>query len=187
MAKKGYQFFENDTKPFNLNLIAIRTNDALPNTFNDYFNIIWKYNGSYSQFIIPCTTDAGTYHLSNPMTEMGCALVKCGQYKGVWQLGKHRGKYQALTQKKPITVIRDNNKNAIADYDTGVEETGIFGINHHRAHEDWESKNVNKWSAGCIVSANPDLYNIEIQMYKMAVKYWTNSFTFTLLNQEDFD
>ena len=187
MEKKCYQLFENDSKPFNLNLIGIRADDSMPNTFNDTFNILWKYAGNWSHFVIPCTTDAGTYHLRNPMSKLGCAIVKAGQYKGVWKLGKHRGKYDALVQKKSITVLRDNDKNDIIDTESVVEETGLFGINHHRAHSEWASKNVDKWSAGCIVSSNPDHYKIEIQLFKLAEKYWANSFSFTLLNEQDFE
>jgi hypothetical protein len=35
-------------------------------------------------------------------------------------------------QSKPITVLRDYDRNAILDFWNGKPETGMFGINIHR-------------------------------------------------------
>ena len=182
---KGFIIFKNDTKPFNLNIICARNPKGRVNHFDDWLYIIWKYQGSWSCFSVPVTADAGLFWLKNPLSNSkgkGTALVAEGQYRGVWKLGKHRGKYDALVQQKEITVIRDKNLDSNLDYD-GIKDTGIFGINHHRANENNESSSVNRWSAGCIVTANPDIYRFEIRLFKEASKYWGNSFTFTMLHE----
>ena len=186
MKRHNYQVYENDAKPFNLNIIGIRSRSLETDVFNDHLFYLWRYGGVWSSFYVPVTCDPGLYWLKNPMKKIGTAVVKEGQYKGVWKLGKHKGKYDALVQKEPITVIRDYNKDNKIDLDSGKSETSIFGINHHRASQHG-SKNVGKWSAGCIVTQHPGLYDIEIQMIKESLKYWGNSFTFTMLKEADFD
>ena len=183
--KKGYTIFEQDDKPFNLNLIAVRSDNAIPNIFNDWFYICWKFKGKWSEFSFPVTCDAGLYWLNNPMNKLGTAIVKEGQYKGLWKTGLHKSRYFALVQKNPITIIRDYNKNNVLDYNSGVTEKGLFGINHHRANPNWESKKIEKWSAGCIVNPNPKIFEIEMEIFREAAAIWGNSFTFTLLKQSD--
>jgi len=186
MKRSGYQVFLNDTKPFNLNLVCIRSSDLIPDTFNDLFIMFWKFRGAMNSIYVPVTADAGLYWLKNPFSKLGTAIVKKGQYKALWRLGKHRGKYEALVQKSPVTVLRDYNKDEVLDYNLGREETGLFGINHHRASEHKESKKVNKYSAGCIVTANPDLFDVEMEILKQGASSWGNSFSFSMLHEEDF-
>ena len=186
MTLKGYAVFENDKKGFNLNYLGIRDLSGV-NKFNDLFVIFWKYKGQWSSFYWYGTTDPGLYWLNDTMgNSLGTALLKNGQYRGAWKLGKHRGKYDALVQKKEVTVIRDANKDGILDIEGGYEDTGFFGINHHRANAKNESVQVNKWSAGCQVTADPHNYDIFIQLCKESQEIWGEGLTYTLLNIEDF-
>lgn len=184
MTLKGYKVFESDTKPLNLNYIGIRDTSGV-NKFNDYLVLFWKYKGQWSSFYRPATTDPGTYWLNNPMNVEGTAILKEGQHRGAWKLGKHKG-YEALVQRKEVTVIRDGNKDGILDLDSGYEETGFFGINHHRANAKNESTQVDKWSAGCQVTADPHLYDVFIKLCQESAEVWGEGLTYTLLNVEDF-
>ena len=71
IRKKGYDVFEQDSKPFNLNIIAIRSNDPKVNVFNDHMHLCWKYRGQWNDFNFPITCDAGLYWLNNPMSKLG--------------------------------------------------------------------------------------------------------------------
>jgi hypothetical protein len=62
-----------------------------------------------------------------------------------------RGKYTALTQCRPVQVYRDNNRDEIIDMQEDSIYEGIFGINIHRAHSQFEVQTVGKYSAGCQV------------------------------------
>lgn len=185
LIKKGHQLFEDDSKPFNLNIIGIRSEDKTPNKFNDQLVIMWKYKGNWNMVVFNCTTEAGLYYLRHPLNNKGTAIVKEGQYSGVWEMGMHQGKYQALCQKKPITVIRDYDMDGHFDYDSGREETGVFGINCHRSNSKIESIIVDKWSAGCQVLANPDEFKVLMKLCEYSSHHWGNSFTYTLINQND--
>ena len=186
MTRKGYVVFENDTKPFNLNYVGIRDTSGV-NSFNDLLVMFWKYKGNWSNFWRPGTTDPGTYWLEDQMgNTLGTAILKEDQYRSAWKLGLHRGKYDALVQRKEVTVIRDANQDGVIDIEGGYEDTGFFGINHHRASAKNESVQVDKWSAGCQVTADPHLYDVFIQICKESAEVWGEGLTYTLLNIDDF-
>ena len=186
MTLKGYKVFESDNKPLNLNYVGIRDTSGV-NSFNDWLVMFWKYRGKWSSFWRPGTTDPGTYWLNNPSNPHGTAILKEDQYRGAWKLGKHQGKYEALVQRKEVAVIRDGNKDGVLDLDSGYLDVGFFGINHHRANGKNESVQVDKWSAGCQVTADPHLYDIFIQLCKESAEVWGEGLTYTLLNVDDFN
>ena len=184
MQVKGYAVFENDSKPFNLNYVGIRDISSV-DQFNDLLILFWKRNGNWSSFTRKGTTDPGRYYLNNPLNVQGTAILKEGQMRGAFKLGKHQGKYEALVQRKPITVIRDFDKDSQLDIDSGREETGMFGINHHRANAKNESSIVGRWSAGCQVTADPHEYDAFISICKESFESHGNAITYTLLNVND--
>jgi len=184
MNRKGYAVFENDSKPLNLNYVGIR-DSASVNSFNDQLVMFWKYRGQWNSFYRPGSTDPGTYWLHHPMNPHGTAILKEDQYRGAWKLGLHKG-YEALVQLKEVTVIRDANKDGVLDIGGGTEETGFFGINHHRANAKSESTQVDKWSAGCQVTADPHLYDVFIKICQESAEVWGEGLTYTLLNVNDF-
>ena len=152
MLEKGYKYFTSDN--YDVNIIGIRnsnTNGSVTNKFDDTITIsfkdekgVWKYN-EYN-----CTTDPGDDWMENPwIDKIGCAVLKPGQYRGSHKIRKHQNRYEALGQQKPVTVYRDNNKDG--NYDLVETDTGLFGINIHRAtkYAGKKSTQINKWSAGC--------------------------------------
>lgn len=182
---KNYKIFDNDTKPYNINIIGLRTNDTNHNSFNDWEYVIWKHQGSWEGMKFPITTDPGLYYLKSPINPQGTAIVKPGQYPGMWSVGKHQKRYPALVQTGKTTVIRDFDRDNYLDYDSGKEETGFFGINNHRAMEGGRSIMVDKWSAGCFVFADYYHFEIFMRIVSEAMKNWTSSLTLTLITEND--
>lgn len=183
LRKKGYTYFTKGD--YNLNLIGIRSNAdrfGIKNAFNDAFVVEYKVNDKWQSKIYPCTTDPGIYYLKEKLlSSKGCAILKPNQYRSTFKLGLHQGKYKALVQSKPVTVYRDNNKDDKLDYVN--PETGMFGINIHKAGE--ESKHVDKWSAGCQVLAIRKNFDELIELCEISSKLYGNSFTYTLIEEED--
>ena len=101
----------------------------------------------------------------------------------------HRGKYEALRQKKAVKVYRDGNKDDVYDFIEDDVHEGIYGINIHRAtaREGGESTRVDKWSAGCQVFAANDDFKLFMEIVNKAKDAWGNSFTYTLINSEDIN
>lgn len=181
--RKGYVIFEDDSKPYNLNYGAIRD---MGGQWNDEFFMFWKYKGKWSLISWMGTTDPGAYYLKNPLSVTGTAILSEGQHRGLFKSGMHKGQYSALVQAKPVKVYRDADKDEIPEIDKQISETGMFGINSHRAHSEAEIKVIGKYSAGCQVTLNPDEYEIMLRLAEKAFDCWGDTLTYTLLNKTDF-
>ena len=186
MIKKGYEVFESDSKPFNLNIVGVRDSSPKTNFFNDSLSVFWKYEGQWNMLTFQATTLAGLKYLKTPMNPKGCAILVPNQYKGVWKLDGHgKTKYTALCQRNgEVEVYRDADKDNEYDMIEGNTEKGYFGINIHRASKG-ERETVDGYSAGCQVIQNSDEFDVFIEICKKSEKYWGNSFSYTLLNQSD--
>lgn len=185
MKNAGHKVFMRGD--YNLNLIGIRSRDTKANTFNDLFCVLFKVAGQEVLLQFACTTDPGTYYRQNPLHELGCAVVKPGQYDGVWELGRHQGKYPALVQVGAITVYREQPANDDMQLTDITEQTGYFGINAHRASEQGIASKVNRFSAGCQVIQHPDEYAMLISIVRIAAKKHGNKFSYTLLTEHDVE
>lgn len=185
LKTKKFKIFENDVQPYNLNIIGIRSQNPVVNTFDDWIVLMWKYHGSWEFLKFKATTDPGLYWLKNPGNKLGTAILKEGQYTKTFEIGLHKGRYKALVQKKEVTVIRDANRNAKLDIVGGKEDKGIFGINIHRAKLNGESVQVDKWSAGCQVIANSFQFDQFMALCEQAAGIWGKEFTYTLINTKD--
>lgn len=181
MERNGYAVFRDDRKNYNLNLVGIRSDNPEPNTFDDVMWVFWKWQGTWHYRKYRITTDPGLTYLLNPIHPAGTTILKPGQYRQSFRLGKHKGVYDALVQARPVTVIRDNNRDGILNVQSSREQTGFFGINIHRATLQGESRYVNNWSAGCQVFANAVEYDEFIRICKLARVEWGEGFTYTLI------
>lgn len=183
MYRKGYKWF--DTGDFNLNLIGIRSNDLQANTFNDLFCVAYRVDNQPQLMCFEATTDPGTYWREHTANVEGTAIMVPAQYTGLWRIGYHQNKYHALVQANPVRVYRDNNRNEILDLVLSSVREGVFGINCHRATAQGQSRMIDKWSAGCQVLANVDDFNLLMALCHQAAARYGNSFTYTLLNEDD--
>jgi hypothetical protein len=182
---KGYKFFEGD---FNLNLVGIRNmRDVQANTFNDLFCVAFQDKGQPVLRVYPCTTDPGTYYRVSPANVQGTAILPAGQHFGLWKVGLHQGKYEALVQRTPTVPIRDNNRDASLDLNARTGHRELIGLNCHRARADGTSKQVDKWSAGCQVIANSADFDELMRLAKYAASVYGNGFTYTLFESTEFE
>lgn len=184
--RKGYTYFTNGL--YNLNIIGIRANNnrKVTNTFDDAMVVTYKNEKGWQKLMYAVTTDPGKYYMMKSQCNIkGTAILVPGQYRGCWKIGKHNGQYTALVQTKPIKVYRDNNKDDIYDYDPNSIDNGLFGINIHRSNQYHTSKIIDNWSAGCQVFANPTQFHSFISLCKKQEERYGNSFTYTLLMEED--
>ena len=188
LKSKGYKWFENGD--YNLNIVGVRNSETLnkvTNKFDDYITLSYKIDGKWQFHCFDCTTDPGTHWVENVMNDKGVAILKPGQYRKSHKLRLHGGKYLALGQQNPLTVYRDNNRDAKYNLDESKTDTGIFGINIHRAskYEGKKSTNIDKWSAGCqVIAANDDWHEF-LDICQQAREVWSNNFTYTLIESKD--
>jgi len=190
IKSKGYNWF--DQKDYNLNIVGVRnssTGDEVTNSFDDKITLSYKVDGEWRFHSFDCTTDPGRYWVENIMRVEGVACLKAGQYSGAYAIGLHRGKYDALRQQRNVTVYRDSNKDGCYDLDDDNTQTGLFGINIHRAtaRAGKTSTQVDKWSAGCQVIASNEDWNEFIEVCYKARDVWGNNFTYTLIESKDIN
>jgi hypothetical protein len=184
MSEKNHRIYANPGG-FDLNLVGIRTRSMVPHRFDDWVTVFYMSHGRWIYMAFPATTDPGLYWLGNPMNTLGTAVLKEGQYRSAYRIGMHKG-YKALEQATPLTVIRDYNRDGVIDYASGREDTGIFGLNLHRASRFNESVNVDRWSAGCQVLCDPLQFNYFLSVCEKGAAAFGNTFTYTLLHERDF-
>ena len=182
-----YKFFDTPDRKLNLNLIGVRRDNRGTNTFDDFLLVIYREEELMVSTCYQVTTDPGEYWLKNPINPNGTAVLAPGQYRSTWKLGKHQGKYEALVQRKPVKVWRDNNKDEIIDYNNIelLSDEGYFGINIHRSNPYDQSYIVNRWSAGCQVFKKIEDYNNFMELCKESAKIYGNSFTYTLITEKE--
>jgi hypothetical protein len=170
-----FQFAKLNYKWLPFHIVGIRSDANNPDKFDDLIGLIEKDN----LVLFSGTTNPGTHWLKNLLNPKGAALLKPNQYLNTYQLDLHQGKYTALCQRKPVTVYRDANKNNFAE-ESSVTDTGLFGINIHRANPSAVSSIIDKWSAGCQVLNDPIDFNFLIKRCKES---GLKEFTYTLLKE----
>jgi hypothetical protein len=188
---KGYKYFhDNLNKGYDVNIIGVRnskTKGRVTNAFDDTLTISYKIDGEWQYHEFNCTTDPGSHWVENLLNEKGVAILKPNQYRGSHKLDFHQGRYLALRQKSDVTVYRDNDRDNNYDLNESKTDTGIFGINIHRAtgRSGGKSIRVDKWSAGCQVIADNDDWHTFLGICQSAREIHGNSFSYTLIESKD--
>ena len=177
MRKKNYVIYD---KPYQLNIVGVRNAESQPNKFDDSIFVFFKDDkNDWVSYEYPATTDTGKFYLLNPMSNLGAAMLKEGQYVNAYAQGIHYT-YLALVQVKPVTTYRDYDRDAIFDIFT-TETTGEYGINIHKAGAN--SQDVDTWSAGCQVFQKSADFAEFMKMTDKHRNLYGNSFTYTLIDE----
>lgn len=180
VRQRGWKVF---TRPYELNIVGLRSDSTKPNAFDDHIAVFYTdANGNLASHIYPATTDPGTFWLRQPMNPQGTAILSQGQYLNAYRIGLHRGQYTALVQQGNVTAIRDYDRDAVLDFANGREFTGQFGINIHHAKSSGTTKTVDKYSAGCQVFANFDDFLQFMSLCGTHRQRYGNNFTYTLID-----
>jgi hypothetical protein len=177
LQKKDYLF-----------LTGIRSSNKFTDAFDDSVHVLFvAANGNWFESEHPCTTKPGGFWLKHPMKPSGCAIVASGYYPNLWQVGSHKGQYEALVQFGHVDVYRDADLDLEYDLDSStVESCYGCGINFHRSNPSTGSDVVDKWSAGCVVMKNAK--DFDSVMAKARLHAAANGpVSFLLLGQKDFD
>lgn len=186
---KGYVWFEDTTnKTYDVNIIGVRNNapsiaDKVTNVFDDFLTISYKDESkNWQYFSWMGTCDPGKKGVMEFRNKKGVARLVPGQYRGVWKIDKHQGKYDALCQRNGnVTVWRDKNRDLL--FEEKVTDTGMFGINIHKAGTD--STWVENWSEGCQVFKRVKDFNAFMGICRKAAKIHGNKFSYTLIESTD--
>lgn len=180
LRSKGYIIF---ARPFELNIVGLRSKSTEANRFDDEIHVFYKVQPlKWHYHVYKSTTDPGTFWLKNPLQKEGTAILAQGQYINAYGIGMHQGKYKALVQKKPVNILRDYDRNAYLDFLNGKPQSGLFGINIHRALVNGKAKEVDKFSAGCQVFENTADFNEFMALCEKHKSLYGNLFSYTLVD-----
>jgi hypothetical protein len=186
LLAKGYRFF--DRGIYNLNLFGIRNASLEVDSFNDWLGVAFRDEWANPHCLLfRGSTKPGLYYLKQGMLhKKGTAILIPGQYRGAWKLGYHRG-YEALQQRKKgvFRVWRDADLDSQFDY-SGPVYHDVQGLNGHTTSFRTEVDRVDRYSAGCQVFQDDLDFQQVILIVKRALRYYRNSFTYTLLEEGDF-
>ena len=153
MLRKGYTVDEGPDV-VNIAYVAGVSEDGVPNAnrtnaFDDARVIFRVVDGK--PILLgswQATIETGKRYTENPIVIGGAARIAFNQFKA-WQVGYHRGQYEALVQTGgPVTVYRDANEDYNREGDK--TQTGYFGINQHHAYNA-PKDDIGAHSAGCLV------------------------------------
>lgn len=111
LNKLNYRIYNTPDKEWNLNIIGIRAKGNKAEKFDDLLAVFHFFLDKWYISYYPITTNPIDYYLKNPIKANGTAILKEGQYKGVYKIDKHKRKNDALCQRLgDVEVYRDNNK-----------------------------------------------------------------------------
>lgn len=186
---KGYKWFEDTAnKSYDVNIVGVRNNSPaiykkVTNVFDDCITITFKDEKGILQFYCwNATTDPGKKGVQQFHNKKGVARLIPGQYRTTYAVDKHQGKYDALCQRLgEVTVWRDGNKDLM--FDEVLKDTGMFGINIHKAGQD--STWVENYSEGCQVFKRVKDFDQFMSICKKAAKIHGNKFSYTLIESTD--
>jgi hypothetical protein len=189
VESKGYKWFNDDAnKTYDVNIVGVRNCSPavykkVTNVFDDCLTISLKDEKAVEQFYCwNATTDPGKKGVQQFHNKKGVARLIPGQYRATWAVDLHQGKYSALCQRLGnVTVWRDGNRDLI--FDETVKDTGMFGINIHKAGQD--STWVENWSEGCQVFKRVKDFDVFMSICRKAAKIHGNKFSYTLLESTD--
>ena len=186
---KGYVWFDDaSNKTYDVNIIGVRNNapsiaDKVTNVFDDHLTLSFKDESlNWQSYCWMGTCDPGKKGVMEFHNNKGVARLVPGQYRGVWKIDTHQGKYDALCQRNGnVTVWRDANRDLL--FEEKVTDTGMFGINIHKAGTD--STWVENWSEGCQVFKRVKDFDSFMSICRKASKIHGNKFSYTLLESTD--
>jgi len=175
IKNKGYVFFDGGLS-WNLNLIGIRNSNKKSDKFDDNLLVIYRNDNK----------DWEVFSAAATISKSGTAVLVPDQYRGSHKIDLHAGKYTALRQSgAPVKVYRDDDRDAVLDMDPSTIQEGYFGINIHRANRRGSTAMVRSYSAGCqVLQKARDFHNL-MEIAERSASFFGNSFTYTLLTEED--
>lgn len=177
MRDGGYEVFDSAKAPYNLNIVGWRNVKGLPDEFSDFLAVYFLHpNHRWEARLWRASTRPGVPWLRLPLNKKGTAILKPGQYRGAYRLGKFKW-HDALLQVEPVKVWRDDDRDDVAE--PLKDDEGLFGIHIHRAGI--ATKVVGRSSAGCQVTQYGADFDAFIGLCRQASMYWGDRYTYTLL------
>lgn len=194
MVAKGYHIRQRGN--YDVNVVGVRRSKIQVDAFNDVLVVFYPLNGQWQYQKFQITTLPGYTYLAERLgNSKGTAILVPGQYKDKYMVRTHGSggfAHTALCHKKDedgdyvsgIKVWRDDTLDAVPNPDKSKVHAGT-GINIHRSDPANCAVSVSSYSAGCQVFRCAAQFAAFMAIIGYAKKEWSNSFTYTLLDEAD--
>ena len=197
MKRLGHEiYFAKAGKARNLNIVYVRNTSPKVDVYGCRLVVFWQeLSGEWTLKSWTVTTYPGSrYLIQKLLNPKGCAILKEGQYKGVYAVSNHRGVYPALCQRLgKVSVYRDGDRDREFDLEPSSVITGDYGINCHApvvpssSNADYVAKSVGSSSAGCLVFQRMADFREFMLIVGKSRELWGNTFTVTLIRDSDLE
>lgn len=170
-----------------LNIFGIRTK-VDTNWFDDTIGIAYiNSDGIKIVETMDAATEAGIIQLLHPMNNsFGTFIIAEGFHKDIWKLAHwQKGGYEALVQINSCKGYRDNDRDDKHELLGKIIDSGLIGLQLHRANGTRKSIQVDNWSAACQVVADPVCYAKIIDRATANNIHNPNKFSYALFNIKD--
>lgn len=184
MKSKGFAVFTKGD--YNLNIVGVRKRNGKPGKWDDALRVFWKRGAVWNSAQFECTVDPSLLYLNKRQLNVKGTAVLYGpaQYRGAFEKGMHKGKYECLVQCQPVKCWRDNNRDKHMDTWGQPSEEGFFGIHIHRAHPTKVLEEIGPYSAGCQVIRRANDWNYFMGLIDKSIEATGyDRFTYTLLDE----
>lgn len=178
--RQGFKVFTPD-EAYDVNVIGIRTPGRTADAFDDLMTVTCRTRdgGPFITWQWPVTTDPGLRALQQRKHPRGVAILCHGiQFRSVYMIDKHAGKYDALCQRNgKVKVWRDNDGNDQLDI-SGQIFDDARGINIHASdsnpYDQWDKSRskVGLWSEGCQVFQHSQDFREFMDIIRESTSRW---------------
>jgi len=175
MKRRGFEIY---SRPYELNIVSLRNKDY---TFTDEIHVFYKINArNWNYHIYEGITDSATIWQGIPPFPKTPLLLKEGQYKNAYKIGRHKGKDIALVQVKPVTVLKGFNR--VPPFTTGTVLNGLFGIDIITIADTTGDIKVAKEDEGCQVVLSNESFQEFMESCIKHQQLYGNEFSYTLID-----
>ena len=197
-AKKGYKLYDDGS----INIIGVRCTNEITDKWDDYLCDLWKENGEWKLEVMQATTKPGAYPFATGKFAsyrgvIGAALVKEGQYHGVWTyMAKGHFGHDALKQKGSFDLYRikerkyDLSKAVLQTNcgpECGIEQHSVWNTENTAEKLEYVYPSVWNWAIGCQVIAKQTEMEEHGGRIQNNIIAYGNSFSYTLFNIADLE
>ena len=169
LGSKGFTVF---TRPFELNIIGIRSENPREGFFDDEIHVFYTTKkGEWEYRVYKASTDAGSF-----LGKGDYPLLAEGQYLDSFQWGEIKG-IPSLMAVKPLNVIVGYNRKSLLDVFNGRQGALRIDMAFHPS-TDQDTKEA----GGLQVFEDQGEFAHFMRLCELHKKLYGNSFTYTLLD-----
>ena len=187
---KNEYFFEEERKPYLLNIVGIRS-DFAQAQYNDVILVIYR-NPKLDWEVLSCvaTTEPGQEFYTGIPDLEGISVLMPNQYIDAYEIGHHDlSDYQCLKRApREVQVFHEPfDQTVLSEFKSAEILRGNYPVNLHCSTVAVETEVVDSYVAGSQIFRNKTDFNEFMKLCTKHAKRHKDLFTYTLLTEGDLN